>query len=161
MIRRDWKPGVMHAVIFLGFMALLARKVQLIVIGYHEPFTYAGIGGGMFAAMKDAVEIGVLAALAYAYWRRFVQKPRRLEANREALLILTLILAIMITDLAFDGFRFALFAGDGSGDRARARVRLRRQPHRRRSFRMAGARAGGRLSHCLLDAACRSSSRSS
>jgi hypothetical protein len=26
MIRREWRPGVMHAVIFLGFMALLARK---------------------------------------------------------------------------------------------------------------------------------------
>ncbi len=115
MIRRDWKPGVMHAVIFIGFMTLLVRKVQLIVIGYHEPFTYGGIGGGMFAAMKDAVEIGVLAALAYAYWRRFVQKPRRLEANGEALLILTLILAIMITDLAFDGFRFALFAAADPG----------------------------------------------
>ncbi len=44
MIRRDWKPGVMHAVIFLGFMALLARKLQLIVIGYHEPFVYPGVG---------------------------------------------------------------------------------------------------------------------
>ena len=115
MIRRDWKPGVMHAVIFVGFMTLLVRKIQLIVIGYVEPFTYAGIGGGFFAAMKDAVELGVLAALGYAYWRRFVQRPRRLEANGEALLILTLILAIMITDLAFDGFRFALFSETDPG----------------------------------------------
>ena len=115
MIRRDWKPGVMHAVIFIGFMTLLVRKIQLILIGYFEPFTYGGIGGGIFAAMKDVVEIAVLAALAYAYWRRFVQKPRRLESNGEALLILTLILAIMITDLAFDGFRFALFAATDPG----------------------------------------------
>jgi len=115
MIRRDWKPGLMHAMIFLGFMTLLIRKIQLIAIGYFEPFTYAGIGGGLFAALKDAVEIGVLVALAYAYWRRFVQKPRRLEANGEALLILTLILAIMVTDLAFDGFRFALFAATDPG----------------------------------------------
>ena len=115
MIRRDWKPGLMHAMIFLGFMTLLVRKIQLIAIGYFEPFTYAGLGGGLFAALKDAVEIGVLVALAYAYWRRFVQRPRRLEANGEALLILTLILAIMITDLAFDGFRFALFAATDPG----------------------------------------------
>ena len=115
MVRRDWKPGLMHAMIFLGFMTLLIRKIQLIAIGYFEPFTYAGIGGGLFAALKDAVEIGVLVALAYAYWRRFVQRPRRLEANGEALLILTLILAIMVTDLAFDGFRFALFAATDPG----------------------------------------------
>jgi Fe-S oxidoreductase len=115
MIRRDWKPGLMHAVIFLGFVALLARKLQLIVIGYHEPFVYPGLAGGWFAAFKDGVEIAVLAALAYAYWRRYVLKPARLEANREALLVLSLILAIMITDLSFDGFRFALFAGDNAG----------------------------------------------
>ncbi len=115
MIRRDWKPGLMHAVIFLGFMALLARKLQLIVIGYHEPFVYPGLAGGWFAALKDGVEIAVLIALAYAFWRRYVVRPVRLEANREALLILSLILAIMITDLLFDGFRFALLAGADPG----------------------------------------------
>jgi Fe-S oxidoreductase len=115
MIRREWKPGIMHAAIFLGFMALLARKLQLIVIGYHEPFVYPGIVGGLFAGGKDVVEIVVLAALGYAYFRRYVLRPRRLERNGEALLILTLILAIMITDLAFDGFRFALFAASDPG----------------------------------------------
>ena len=110
MVLRDWKPGLMHAAIFLGFMTLLVRKVQLIVIGYDEPFAYPGAFGDFFAAAKDVVEIGVLLALVYAYWRRFVTRPVRLEPNREALLILTLILAIVVTDLAFDGFRFNLFA---------------------------------------------------
>ena len=115
MIGRDWKPGLMHAAIFLGFMALLARKLQLIVIGYHEPFVYPGVVGGLFAAGKDAVEIMVLLALAYAFWRRYVVRPPRLEHNREALLILSLILAIMITDFLYDGFRFALYAGSDPG----------------------------------------------
>ncbi len=115
MIQRDWKPGVMHAVIFLGFMALLVRKVQLIVIGYYEPFVYPGLAGGVFAAAKDAVELALLVALAYAFWRRYVTRPARLEPNREALLVLSLITAIVITDLAFDGFRFALFAGSDPG----------------------------------------------
>jgi Fe-S oxidoreductase len=110
MIQRDWKPGVMHTAIFLGFVALLLRKVQLLVIGYDEPFTYPGLAGGIFAAAKDAVELAVLAALAYAFYRRYVQKPARLEPNREALLILSLITVIMITDFLFDGFRFALLA---------------------------------------------------
>ena len=65
MIGRDWRPGLMHAAIFLGFLALLARKIQLIVIGYHEPFVYPGVVGGWFAAGKDVVEIMVLVALAY------------------------------------------------------------------------------------------------
>src|SRR5437773_1526548 len=42
---------------------------------------------------------------------RWNDPPARLERNREALLILSLIAAIMITDFMFDGFRFALAAG--------------------------------------------------
>jgi Fe-S oxidoreductase len=110
MIRRDWKPGVMHTVIFLGFMTLLVRKVQLLIIGYDEPFTYPGRFGDLFSALKDAVELAVLAAVAYGFYRRFALQPKRLEPNREALLVLSLITAIMITDFLFDGFRFALLA---------------------------------------------------
>ena len=36
MLQREWRPGLMHAVIFLGFMSLLLRKLQLIAIGYDE-----------------------------------------------------------------------------------------------------------------------------
>ena len=115
MVRREWKPGVMHAVIFLGFMTLLVRKVQLLVIGYDETFVYPGMVGGAFASFKDLIEIAVLSAVGYALWRRLVQHPARLERNREALLILSLIAAIMVTDLAFDGFRFALLAAGDPG----------------------------------------------
>jgi Fe-S oxidoreductase len=115
MIGREWKPGVMHTVIFLGFMTLLARKVQLLGVGYDETFVYPGLAGGVFASFKDAVEIAVLCAVGYALWRRLVLKPVRLERNREALLILTLIAAIMVTDFLFDGFRFALKAADDPG----------------------------------------------
>jgi Fe-S oxidoreductase/nitrate reductase gamma subunit len=110
MVRREWKPGLMHAVIFLGFMSLLLRKLQLIAIGYHEPFAFPGLAGGAFAWFKDLVELAVVAAVAYAFWRRFVLKPKRLEPNREAILVLSLILAIMVTDFLFDGFRFALLS---------------------------------------------------
>jgi Fe-S oxidoreductase len=112
MVSREWRPGVMHAVIFAGFMTLLVRKVQLLAVGYDEAFVYPGTVGGMFAAFKDAVEIAVLCAVGYALWRRLVRKPARLERNREALLILALIAAIMVTDLLFDGFRFALKAAN-------------------------------------------------
>jgi Fe-S oxidoreductase len=115
MLERDWKPGLMHAVIFGGFLVLLLRKVQLLAIGWHEPFVYPGLAGGLFAALKDAVELAVLAAVGYALWRRLVLHPRRLERNREALVVLALIATIMLTDLLFDGLRFALFAAAGEG----------------------------------------------
>ena len=110
MIHGERKAGVMHAVIFAGFMILLLRKLQLIAMGYDESATYPGLAGGAFAALKDAVELAVLVACGYALHRRLVQKPRRLERNREALVVLSLIIAIMVTDYAFDAFRFALHA---------------------------------------------------
>ena len=115
MVAREWKPGLMHAVIFLGFITLLVRKVQLLIIGYNEHFVYAGLAGKLFAGVKDVIEIAVLVAVGYAFYRRLVQKPARLERNREGLLILSLIAAIMITDLLFDGFRFALLADSDAG----------------------------------------------
>lgn len=115
MIARDWKPGLMHTAIFLGFLALLLRKVQLIVIGYHEPFVYPGLFGGLFAALKDVVEVAIALALVYAFYRRYVTRPKRLEPNREALLVLTLISVIIVSDLLYDGFRFALFSAQDAG----------------------------------------------
>lgn len=110
MVRGEWRPGIMHAVIFAGFLSLLARKLQLIAIGYDETVAFGGWVGGLFAGGKDLVEAAVLAACGYAFWRRLAARPARLEPNREALLVLGLIATIMVTDFAFDGFRFALLS---------------------------------------------------
>jgi Fe-S oxidoreductase len=109
MVQREWRPGLMHAVIFLGFMSLLLRKLQLIAIGYDEAATFPQVLGP-FAALKDSIELAVVAAVLYAFYRRFVAKPPRLERNGEALLVLALILTIMVTDFVFDGFRFTLLS---------------------------------------------------
>ncbi len=115
MVQREWRSGLMHAVIFVGFMSLLLRKLQLIAIGFDERFVFAPGFGGPFAAFKDGIEIAVTAAVLAGFWRRFVNRPARLEANGEALLVLALILTIMVTDFAFDGFRFALWSAIDPG----------------------------------------------
>jgi len=114
MVKREWRPGVMHAVLFVGFLSLLLRKLQLLAIGYDELAAFPEWFAGPFAAFKDAIEIAVVIAVLYALHRRFVARPPRLEPNREAILVLGLILAIMVTDFAFDGFRFALLADRAS-----------------------------------------------
>ena len=42
MIRRDRAPGLMHTAIFVGFLVLLVRKIQLVVMAWHGPFVYPG-----------------------------------------------------------------------------------------------------------------------
>jgi hypothetical protein len=76
MVQREWRPGVMHAVIFLGFMSLLIRKVQLLAIGYSEGFVWPETFGGPFAAFKDGVEVAVTLAVLYGFYRRFVRARR-------------------------------------------------------------------------------------
>jgi len=115
MIRGEWRPGLMHTVIFLGFLTLLLRKLQLIVIGYDASHAFTGTLGGAFAAAKDLMALAVLLAVGYAFYRRLLLRPARLEPNREGLLVLSLIAVIMITDTAFDGFRFAWLAGTDPG----------------------------------------------
>ncbi len=110
LLSGEWRSGLMHAAIFVGFITLLVRKLHLIVIGYSETVTIPGGFGAGYTAWKDFVELAVLAAVGYGFWRRFVSKPRRLEPNREALLVLTLITLIMLTDFGFDAFRFAKLA---------------------------------------------------
>jgi Fe-S oxidoreductase len=115
MIAMEPRAGLMHTAIFLGFLSLLARKLQLIAIGYVPNFTFPGVLGGLYAAFKDGVEVVVTLAVLYALWRRFVLQPRRFEPNREAILVLSLILAIMLTDFAYDGFKFALWSASDAG----------------------------------------------
>jgi Fe-S oxidoreductase len=110
LLSGDLLPGLMHAAIFFGFLSLLVRKLHLIVIGYAPLATIPGRFGGVYTAFKDFIELAVLAAVAYGLWRRFVRRPARLEPNREAVVILTLIALIMITDFGFDAFRFAQHA---------------------------------------------------
>ncbi|MCB1051846.1 MAG: (Fe-S)-binding protein [Acidobacteria bacterium] len=110
MITGEPKAGLMHAVIFWGFCTLLIRKMHLIAIGYSSMVALPEWIGGPYAAFKDFIEIAVVLAVGYAFYRRLVIKPRRLEPNKEALFILSLILTIMVTDFLYDGFKFALYS---------------------------------------------------
>lgn len=115
MIQGDRKPGIMHTIIFWGFMALLFRKLQLFTIAYYDDpqagkfFVYPGLIGGLYATLKDLIELAVMGAIGYAFYRRFVLKPKRFEPNREAIVVLSLIMTIMVTDFFYDGFKFALY----------------------------------------------------
>ncbi|MCB1042683.1 MAG: (Fe-S)-binding protein [Acidobacteria bacterium] len=115
MLKGEWKAGLMHLVVFYGFSALLIRKIQLFVSGYDPFFVYPQWFGGPYAALKDAIELAVLVAVACGLYRRIFNRPQRLEPNKEAFLILSMIAVIMITDLLYDGFKFALHSAAYEG----------------------------------------------
>jgi Fe-S oxidoreductase/nitrate reductase gamma subunit len=112
---KDGRAGWMHALIFWGFLILLVRALQFFVLGlypsllnvFYPPYNNSIMMGYSF--VKDCVVLLVTLACCYALFRRLVTKPRRLSLSGEANLILILILAIMISDMVYDGANYRLF----------------------------------------------------
>ncbi len=102
--------GVMHALIFWGFLVFSVRSLSLVVEGVSKgwelPFLHTPFGFA-FLLTKDIFAVLVLVGVAVAAWRRLVTRPARLELSADAWVILGLIAALMVTDLVADGARIA------------------------------------------------------
>ena len=98
-ILREPVAGVMHATIFWGFIVLTAGTIEIFIQGVWNGFSYERILWHplyiLYAASQDAFAVFVLAAVAFAFYRRLVLHPRRLEGDRiehlDAYIILGLI----------------------------------------------------------------------
>lgn len=115
---KDFWPGLAHALIFWGFLVLLVRSLDHLLAGYFgHDFSILGFSaplehGYLFA--KDVTELVVLAMVGYALYRRLVVKPERVTLSGDALLVLGMIGALMVTDLLAEGGRFAFAPGSAA-----------------------------------------------
>ncbi|MBN1878531.1 4Fe-4S dicluster domain-containing protein [bacterium] len=106
---QDFKPGIMHAVIFWGFLALLLRAITLFMMclfgfQFHLPLLGSNqITGRLFSLITGMATVSVLIMVIYAMYRRYVQKVKRLINTWGAAFVLGMIAMLMITDLLFDG----------------------------------------------------------
>ena len=105
--------GVVHIVIFAGFLILSIRSLSLVIIGIYPSFVMPGFGGvvgHVYNFLKDYAATTVLIACAIAAWRRLVVKPERYavpakygeDHTAEALFVLGLIATLMITESLFE-----------------------------------------------------------
>ncbi len=103
-------PGVMHALIFWGFLVFTVRSTAMVIEGltrgWELPFLHTPLGHG-YLLTKDVFAVLVLVGVAIAAWRRLVTRPERLEYSGDAWVILGLIATLMVTDLLGDGARIA------------------------------------------------------
>jgi Fe-S oxidoreductase len=107
---RDVPAGLMHFGIFWGFILLTIGTANIAVdglIGAVLAWPADGVVWAAVQAMQNVVALVVLAALAYAVYRRVVVGPARLTLNRHALVILGLIGAVVATELAAQVFEVA------------------------------------------------------
>jgi Fe-S oxidoreductase len=111
--------GVMHALIFWGFVILLIQVVTLYGRAFDADWSLPGFGehqllGPPFAVVRDAVEVIVAVGVLYMLYRRLIAHTPRLFGLRraeqryrdkphwEGVVILVLILLIVIGGLLYD-----------------------------------------------------------
>lgn len=105
---RDPRAGAMHAAIFWGFLVITVGTVELLGRGLFGRFDIPLVSGqGYFLLALDLFQVAVIAAIAYAFYRRLVSRPRRLFFSGQALVILGLILGLMLTSFLAGAFRIA------------------------------------------------------
>ena len=106
--------GVLHIIIFAGFMILSLRSITLVLVGISPDFVLPGlngIGGNIYNVLKDIAATLVLVAVIVAMIRRGIFKPVRYAVPKqygrdhtwEAVFVLVLISMLMICDMAFEG----------------------------------------------------------
>ena len=111
--------GVIHIMIFWGFVVLGLRSLDLVTEGLgfpiFRPFMHSPLGL-FYNSVKDIFELVVLVACIWAILRRAIVKPERYEGSHtaEAYLVLGLISFLMITDMLFEGSGI-LLTGEARG----------------------------------------------
>ena len=118
-ILRDPVAGVMHALIFWGFMVLTAGTIEFVLEGIFDGFSFQFLPRpvyALYAISQDLFGALVIAAIAFAFYRRLVLHPKRLQGDdlehADALVILSMIGALMVTMFLANGFLGAVHPGE-------------------------------------------------
>ncbi len=112
LARRYRGAGIMHALIFWGFLAVAINSIHFVGRGFAAGWHLPGFGPGSvlgegYVGLRDAFEVVVIAAVIVAGFRRAVVRPRRLTLSGDAAFILALIGILMVTDLVLAGVETA------------------------------------------------------
>lgn len=115
--------GVLHIVVFFGFLVLAARSTELVILGFADGFAlpgFRGAFGAAYAVVKDVAATAVFAAVVILAVRRGFFAPARYAVpakygkghTPEALFVLALIALLMVSESLFEG---SLLAARGEG----------------------------------------------
>ncbi len=116
--------GIVHIMIFAGFLVLSIRSTSLVIIGISEGFVLPGLGGPLgvvYNLFKDYAATMVLVACCIAAYRRIVVKPERYavppkygkDHTSEAVFVLGMISTLMISESLFEASAAVAQAREG------------------------------------------------
>lgn len=104
-LMKDMKSGVMHIVIFYGFIILQFGALDLIYKGLTGGKMLPIPGYDVFSLLQETTVLSVLAAMSYAAFRRYVEKLPRLKKGWKPSLVIFFIFGLMLSvllSLAFE-----------------------------------------------------------
>jgi len=110
-VLKEAYPGVMHFFIFWGF-AVLAVGTAVVLL--QADLGLKVLYGTFYLWLSLALDLfGLLAVvgLLIAVFRRYIQRPARLDSKADDALVLTALLVILVTGFFIEGLRMAT-AGD-------------------------------------------------
>jgi Fe-S oxidoreductase/nitrate reductase gamma subunit len=114
---QDPRAGLLHAGIFWGFVLLTIGTANIVTGGLIEQvlsIPFDGLLWTLISAMQNVVAVIVLLSIGWAFVRRLITRPARLTFNRDALIILSMIGGVVLTELLAEAFEFAAH-GDQPG----------------------------------------------
>jgi len=120
---QDPLPGLMHFVIFWGFVVLTVGTLEIFVIGLNREWNFAWLGGPLYGGLtwgQDLLAVLVTVACLYALGRRLLFPPPRLQgldrhSRIDGVVILLLIFGLMVTLITTRGAAIALGHPEGAG----------------------------------------------
>ena len=110
-LMRDPAAGVMHSMIYFGFLVLLA-VTSILEINHQLPPDAKFLHGGVYEAFSFIGDLGGVVFTAGVIWaivRRYIQRPYRIriKTKPEHAVILGVLLTIGVTGFLTEGFRIA------------------------------------------------------
>ncbi len=97
--------GIMHFMIFWGFMILLLGEIEILIGGLVPGFSFHFLGYplyNLFLFSQDLMATAVIAAMIMSLARRFIEHPAKLNYHFGSYLILGLITGLMLTLFAMN-----------------------------------------------------------
>ena len=116
--------GVIHILVFGGFILLATRAFSLLILGISENFATPDSTGGLghiYGMVADYAATFVFACMVVAAVRRIVSRPARYEVPAkygkshkvDAIFLLALIAILMLSESLFEASRAAFLAQHG------------------------------------------------
>lgn len=113
--RGYWYAGLLHTMIFWGFITLQIRTLNFLLDGFNESASFQSIFGDVYTVYRpvmDLFDVLVIVGVGMAAFQRIVIRPARLTLNWDAWIILFLISFLMVADVLTNSFAIFLERGD-------------------------------------------------